>query len=290
MTGSPLRRPDALAAIEVLTPARVVVTDVHQEVVTQAAHTIQANLRAPHTVQVEGLVGDLGEPFLARHVPCDVLYENLPNIPLPAGRDLFRSHHSAHFVQDTGEAVPPHGAEDLLGLHWCLLRQAVLLLTTTGHLLCAIGCRRPLAALLALPHAAGCNSPLLLYTWKIQAEALEVVQGYAAHQRRGGRPFHFYHVAALERAFGPQPLVTSTAQALALERALLSEAVDAEAALHLVECRCPVGPYRGGAGGDTPPPAMTVAPGRSCAAPGALRFILGPRAVRAEPGGARVGG
>jgi hypothetical protein len=89
---------------------------------------------------------------------------------------------------------------------------------------------------------------------------------------------------------GPQPLVTSTAQAQALERALLAEAVDAEAALHLVERRCPVGPDRGGVGGDTPPPAMTVAPGRSCAAPGALRVILGPRAVRAEPGGARVGG
>jgi methylase of polypeptide subunit release factors len=232
---------DALAAIEVLAPARVVVTDVHQEVVTQAVHNIQANLRAPHTVQVEGLVGDLGEPFLARHVPCDVLYENLPNIPLPAGLDLLKSHHSAHFVHDTGEAVPPNVAEDLLGLHWRLLRQASLLLTATGHLLCAIGCRRPLAALLALPHAAGCNSQLLLYTWKIQAEALEVVQGYAAHQRRGGRPFHFYHVAALERAFGPQPLVTSTAQALALERALLPEAVDAEAALHLVESGVPLG-------------------------------------------------
>src|SRR5262245_35155394 len=44
---------DALAAIEVLAPTRVVVTDVHQEVVTQAVHNIQANLRAPHTVQVD---------------------------------------------------------------------------------------------------------------------------------------------------------------------------------------------------------------------------------------------
>jgi hypothetical protein len=60
MTGSPLRRPDALAALAVLTPARVVVTAVHQEVVTQAAHTIQAHLRAPHTDEVDGLVGDLG--------------------------------------------------------------------------------------------------------------------------------------------------------------------------------------------------------------------------------------
>jgi hypothetical protein len=62
---------DARAAIEVLAPACVVVTDIHQEVVTQAVHNIQANLRAPHTVQVEGRVGDLGEPFLACHVPCE---------------------------------------------------------------------------------------------------------------------------------------------------------------------------------------------------------------------------
>ena len=148
---------DALAAIEILAPARVVVTDVHQEVVSWAVHNIQANLRAPHTVQVEGLVGDLGEPFLARHVPCDVLYENLPNIPLPAGLDLLRSHHSAHFVHDTGEAVPPNVAEHLLGLHWRLLCQASLLLTATGHLLCAIGCRRPPRP---LPSSGSCSPRL----------------------------------------------------------------------------------------------------------------------------------
>jgi hypothetical protein len=115
------------------------------------------------------------------------------------------------------------------------------MLTADGRLLCAIGCRRPLASLLALPHAAGCDSQLLLYTWKIQAEAPEVVQGYAAHQRRGGVPFHVYRVEALERAFGPWPLVTSTPQAIALEQALLPDAVDAEEALHLVEAGVPLG-------------------------------------------------
>jgi methylase of polypeptide subunit release factors len=232
---------DALAAIEVLAPARVVVTDVHQAVVTQAVQNIQANLRAPQAVQVDGLVGNLGEPFFARHVRCDLLYENLPNIPLPAGLDLLRGHHSAHFVRDTGQEVPASVAQDLLALHWCILRQASQLLTADGRLLCAIGCRRPLASLLALPHAAGCDSQLLLYTWKLQAEVLEVVQGYAAHQRRGGGPFHWYRVAALERAFGPQPLVTSPTAAIALEQALLPEAVDAEAALPLVEAGVPLG-------------------------------------------------
>jgi hypothetical protein len=184
---------------------------------------------------VESLVGSLGTPLLARQAACDLLYENLPNIPLPAGLDLLSSHHSSHFVRVSGDEVPAIVAQDLLALHWRVLRQASPLLKADGRLLCAIGCRRPLASLLALPHAAGCDSQLLLYTWKIQAEAPDVVQGYAAHQRRGGGPFHFYRVEALERAFGPRPLVTTAAQAVALEQALQPEAIDAEAALQLLD-------------------------------------------------------
>jgi hypothetical protein len=71
------------------------------------------------------------------------------------------------------------------------------MLTADGRLLCAIGCRRPLASLLALPHTAGCDSQWLL--------------------------------------------VTSTPQAIALEQALLPDAVDAEEALHLVEAGVPLG-------------------------------------------------
>ena len=226
---------DALAAIEVLAPARVVVTDVHHDVVAQAVRNIQENLLVPQAIQVEGLVGSLEAPLLAQHTTCDLLYENLPNIPLPEGFDLLRSHHSSHFVGVVEEEVPAFVAQDLLALHWRVLCQASPLLTADGHLLCAIGCRRPLASLLALPHAAGCDSQLLLYTWKMQAEAPEVVQGYAAHQRHGGGPFHFYRVEALERAFGPRPLVTTTTEALALEQALHPDAVDAEAALHLLD-------------------------------------------------------
>ena len=61
------------------------------------------------------------------------------------------------------------------------------------------------------------------------------MQGYAAHQQRGGGPFHFYRVETLERAFGTRSLVTTADQALGLEQAMHAEAVDAAEALQLLE-------------------------------------------------------
>ena len=78
---------DALAAIEVLAPTRVLVTDLHHDVVAEAVRNIQENLLEPRAVQVEGMVGSLGTPLLDGQETVDLLYENLPNIPLPDGFD-----------------------------------------------------------------------------------------------------------------------------------------------------------------------------------------------------------
>ena len=226
---------DALAAIEVLAPARVLVTDLHHDVVAEAVRNIQENLLEPRAVQVEGMVGSLGTPLLDGQKTVDVLYENLPNIPLPNGFDLFSSHHSSHFVRASGGDIPTAVTRDLLELHFLFLCQALPLLNAGGRVLCAIGCRRPLASLLALPQQVGFDTQLLLYTWKIQADAQEMVQGYAAHQQHGGGPFHFYRVETLERVFGSCSLVTTADQALGLEQVLHAEAVDATEALQLLE-------------------------------------------------------
>ena len=226
---------DALAAIEVLAPARVLVTDLHHDVVAKAVENIQENLLDPLAVQVEGVVGSLGVPLLDRQEKVDLLYENLPNLPLPDGFDLFSSHHSSHFVRVSGGEVPAVVTRDLLELHFLFLLQALPLLNAGGRILCAIACRRPLASLLALPQAAGFDSRLLLYTWKIQADAQEVVQGYAAHQQRGGGPFYFHRLETLERVFGSRSVVTTVDQALGLEQVLHADAVDAAVALELLE-------------------------------------------------------
>jgi methylase of polypeptide subunit release factors len=232
---------DALAAIEVLAPARVLVTDLHHDVVAEAVRNIQENLLEPHAVQVDGMVGSLGAPLLDGQETVDLIYENLPNLPLPDGFDLFSSHHSSHFVHASGGDVPATVIRDLLELHFLFLCQAPPLLNAGGHVLCAIACRRPLATLLAMPQQVGFDTRLLLYTWKIQADAQEAVQGYAAHQQRGGGPFHFYRIETLERAFGSCSRVTTAEQALDLEQALHAEAVDAAVALQLLEAGVPLG-------------------------------------------------
>jgi methylase of polypeptide subunit release factors len=232
---------DALAAIEVLSPARVLVTDLHHDVVTKAVQNIRENLVNSLAVKVEGLVGSLGAPLIDHQEKVDLLYENLPNLPLPDGFDLFRSHHSSHFVRVSGGEIPSIVTRDLLELHFLFLCQALPLLNVGGRILCAIACRRPLSTVLALPQTAGLDSRLLLYTWKIQADAQEVVQGYAAHQQRGGGPFYFHRVDTLQQAFGSRSTVTTVDEALDLEEALKADAVDAAAALELLGADIPLG-------------------------------------------------
>ena len=221
---------DVLSAIEVLGAHRVGLTDVLDEVVQAASRNIQNNLKAPQEVVLETGFGDLLEPLRHYGSRYDVIYENLPNVPIPENEDVTESRKSAVHLAPRREVIPELVRHQLLDLHYLALVQAKEFLAPGGVVLSTLGARVPLAVFLELGKLAGLESTFLTYTWKVQAEAEDVLSGHVAKQREGLGPFHFYPAAALEEAFANISLEKSGRNALEIEAALAPHRLDALAA------------------------------------------------------------
>lgn len=222
---------DALAAIEVFGCREVVVTDMHEDVVKTAARNIARNImdRAP-SVSIHALTGDLLMPLRQAPGRFDLIYENLPNIPFHQDGNLQHDQTSSSFIGSRPEEVPEFVHSNLLTLHYLAILQAKCHLAESGAVLSSIGARVPLGNLLRVSEAAGCQSSILTFTWKVQSEPEDVIGGYAVWQRRGLGPFYFYPVDVLDEAFSNIDMVAAGDQALEIERALLPHRLDAIAA------------------------------------------------------------
>ncbi len=169
---------DALAAIEVFGPKRVLLTDIHEDVVTSACANVTRNLTDPDSVQVDGAVGSLADPLVADGGQFDLIYENLPNIPAPPHVELTAQQATSSFFAPIPGPVPDIVKQHLLEMHFRLLRDVRSLLSERGRVLCSIGCRVPLANIFEMVHDAGYLPSLVLYSWKLQSEPQEVLSGY----------------------------------------------------------------------------------------------------------------
>ncbi len=227
-TGSGL---DALVAAEILGAALIGVTDVHEDLIGLASDNITRNLRPDHAVTLLAGSGDLLEPLRRFHPLFDIIYENLPNVPLDGDRNGDVRRNSSNFVPPRREAIPLHIRENLLALHYIALLQAKDFLASGGSLLSLLGGRVPLASMLGMAEAAGYRASFLSYAWKVQAEAADNLAGYAAWERQGLGPFHFYRIDDLERVFAGLDPVAAAARALAVEAELAPFSIDATAAL-----------------------------------------------------------
>lgn len=233
---------DALSVIETFDPELLTVTDLHEDVVQKAVSNIEGNLIEGIAPRVRGLVGDLATPLLGGDHEFDLIYENLPNIPLPAEVDLLGGQTSSSFVDSsTLGNMPDSVRTNLLELHYALLTQAKGILAADGRVLCSIGARVQLAEILKMVKQAGLDPEITTYTWKIQTEAEEVLGGYADQERRGAGPFHFYPIRALEETFASIPTDQAAAHALEIERRLEPSTIDVEAAMRLTRGGKPVG-------------------------------------------------
>ncbi|MCX5384448.1 class I SAM-dependent methyltransferase [Streptomyces sp. NBC_00083] len=220
---------DVLAAVEILHARTVGFTDLHDDVLAHARENIQSNL-LDQDVHLVGGSGDLLAPLAGRVSQVDVVYENLPNIPMAGTADLAEGQTSSTFIAQRDEEIPGFAEKNLVTLHYLALQQAHPLLRVGGRVLSSIGARIPLSEILALSGAAGYNGSILTYTWKVQSEPHDVVGGYAQWEREGLGPFHFYPVEVLENAFSGTSPAAAGAQALQLEKELSAfeiSAVDA---------------------------------------------------------------
>ena len=220
---------DVLAGIELLGAKRVGFTDLQRSVVAAAAQNVRNNLKS-NDIEFEFGDGDLLQPLKNGKRNYDVIYENLPNVPLANNTKIEDKRNSGHYLEKREEAIPEFVHEQMLDLHYLALKQARDYLAENGAVYSTLGGRVPLNAFIKLGELAGLRSEIFTYSWKVQAEPEDVISGYAAQEKAGIGPFRFYSADNLQKAFASVSVKDSGNRAFEIEKALESARLSATAA------------------------------------------------------------
>ena len=167
---------------------RLIVTDVEDRIVWLAAENVRMNVSDELTV--EGFVGDVCLPLAKAGSIVDVIYTNLPNIPITHAAEGIIDHGT--FYHPADDNIDDHVLEQyLLGLQYRFLLSAKRVLSKRGFVIMMIGGRVPYEMFDRLASAAGYRFEEVLCCLKVQTEAKNVAAGYAAAEREGIE-FDFY--------------------------------------------------------------------------------------------------
>ena len=220
---------DVLTGIELLGAKRVGFTDLQRSVVAAAAQNVRNNLKS-NNIEFEFGDGDLLQPLQNGKRNYDVIYENLPNVPLANNTKIEDKRNSGHYLEKREEAIPEFVHEQMLDLHYLALKQARDYLAENGAVYSTLGGRVPLSAFIKLGELAGFHSDIFTYSWKVQAEPEDVISGYAAQEKAGLGPFRFYRAEDLQKAFANVSVKDSGSRAFEIEKSLDSVKLTATAA------------------------------------------------------------
>ena len=220
---------DVLAGIELLGAKRVGFTDLQRSVVAAAAQNVRNNLKS-NDIEFEFGDGDLLQPLKNGKRNYDVIYENLPNVPLASNTKIEDKRNSGHYLEKREEAIPEFVHEQMLDLHYLALKQVRDYLAENGAVYSTLGGRVPLNAFIKLGELAGLRSEIFTYSWKVQAEPEDVISGYAAQEKAGLGPFRFYRAEDLQKAFANISVKDSGKRAFEIEKTLDSVKLTATAA------------------------------------------------------------
>ena len=221
---------DVLTGIELLGAKRVGFTDLLESVVDTAAENIKKNLKNADSVELEFGAGDLLQPLQNGKRRYDVIYENLPNVPLTDNTKIEDKRNSGHYLEKRVEVIPEFVHEQMLDLHYLALKQARDYLADKGAVYSTLGGRVPLSAFIKLGELAGLSSEIFTYSWKVQAEPEDVISGYAAQEKAGLGPFRFYRASDLQKAFADISVKESGKNAFEIEKSLESSKLTAKEA------------------------------------------------------------
>ncbi len=220
---------DVLTGIELLGAKRVGFTDLQRSVVAAAAQNVRNNLKI-NNIEFEFGDGDLLQPLQNGKRNYDVIYENLPNVPLASNTKIEDKRNSGHYLEKREEAIPEFVHEQMLDLHYLALKQVRDYLAENGAVYSTLGGRVPLKAFIKLGELAGFRSEIFTYSWKVQAEPEDVIAGYAAQEKEGLGPFRFYRADDLQKAFANVSVKDSGELAFEIEKSLDSVKLSATAA------------------------------------------------------------
>ena len=228
---------DVLAGAEILGAHKLGFTDLQDSVVNTAAANVRDNLTGSSFNLVYG-AGDLFDPFRGKgangeNQRFDVIYENLPNVPLSQDKEVTDSRNSGHYLEERQEPIPKEVHANMLDLHFLALNQVSSFLTKDGFILSLMGGRVSLDSFVRLGELAGVQSEIFTYGWKVQAEPEDVIGGYADQEAQGYGPFTFYRSEDLAAAFEGVNVETSGAKAFEIESKLADKKLTATEAFEI---------------------------------------------------------
>ena len=228
---------DVLAGAEILGAHKLGFTDLQDSVVNTAAANVRDNSADSSFNLVYG-AGDLFDPFRGKgangeNQRFDVIYENLPNVPLSQDKVVTDSRNSGHYLEERQEPIPKEVHANMLDLHFLALNQVSSFLTKDGFILSLMGGRVSLDSFVRLGELAGVQSEIFTYGWKVQAEPEDVIGGYADQEAQGYGPFTFYRSEDLAAAFEGVNVETSGAKAFEIESKLADKKLTATEAFEI---------------------------------------------------------
>ena len=217
---------DALGAIEIFDLEAITVSELFEDNLAVIRDNIIANLEQATETKVSFYAGSLLS-FVSPQQRFTLIYENLPNIPLPQGVSIKNGTNSASFFHPEHNGVPELFVTNLLVLHYLLLQQARVHVSAGGGVLTCIGGRVPLEVINKLHRSCGYSPELLVFDVKIQSEAATVLPCYFKAQRKTGVEFQYYLPGAVKiiseaRRAGLQGIELATAVQHDLDRLAIS--------------------------------------------------------------------
>jgi SAM-dependent methyltransferase len=179
---------DAIGAAKIFPGLRhIVVADIDRDTVELACRNVRRNIS--ESIRVDCLVGDVCYPLVDKDLAADVIYANLPTLPVPGGLGCAVDHRS-FYDASKDENVPKIIAAYFLSLQVDLLLSARRVLTNDGCIILMLGGRFPKEALVELGAFTGFQFEELVSCLKPQSEVELALSTYSALE--GDVEFDFY--------------------------------------------------------------------------------------------------
>jgi hypothetical protein len=178
----------------------IAVTDIEPGVLAQALENVRSNVSAD--TAVTGFAGDLCYPLYAQQQRFDLIYANLPNLPVST-KMIGAIDHNTCYTQRDGVEVDPKLNAYLLGFQYMFLRSAIPVLSAQGSALLMIGGRFPYGVFQRLAGSSGYVFEELLCCLRLETDLETTIDAYAAHE--GEIEFDYYLYDEAKRTLEGNP-------------------------------------------------------------------------------------
>ncbi len=192
---------DAIGAYHIFHPKKIIITDIHPEVIPIAKNNFLKN--TDHKTNFVAYVGNLCDPLSKNKIVADIIYANLPNIPFEGvgsnfGGQLTSTFFNEQWINNKSRILEKY----LLSLQNAFLYSAWPNLSPRGSVIVNLGGRIPLQLIKKMFTDAGFKYEELFNTLKIQSQPEWVLGGYARAEEKYKVTFDFYRFDAAKSKYG----------------------------------------------------------------------------------------